>query len=265
MQNTCAFCGIEYTIKDNRKIGKFCSFSCSNKSKGAHLTKKCLTCGKEFIVVPSELSIRFFCSLKCCGLHKRKRVEKTCKSCGKKFSVSVSKNKKYKNCSIGCEIRHKIIKCIVCGNEFKVKNSHIHNRFCCSKACQNQNQRNQTGSKNNNWRNGATKKNAVGRNTVKYKEWMLEVFKRDHYTCQRCGIKNEKINAHHIKQWVSNKKLRYVTSNGITLCYECHKHIHGMMKKKNTILKKRKNKLKRIADAAELRFQNHIKQLTLEL
>jgi 5-methylcytosine-specific restriction endonuclease McrA len=64
------------------------------------------------------------------------------------------------------------------------------------------------------------------RNSQRYKDWRISVFVRDGFRCQSCGTKKE-IQAHHIKAWKSNKKLRYEVSNGITLCRKCHLEAHG--------------------------------------
>lgn len=44
--------------------------------------------------------------------------------------------------------------CEVCKIDFNVKPSHFNKRKCCSKKCQNINQKNQTGCKNNNYKGG---------------------------------------------------------------------------------------------------------------
>lgn len=64
------------------------------------------------------------------------------------------------------------------------------------------------------------------RNSDRYKKWRTEVFKRDGFQCQKCGSKKD-IQAHHVKAWKSNQNLRYVVSNGITLCRKCHLVAHG--------------------------------------
>ncbi len=48
--------------------------------------------------------------------------------------------------------------CLVCKNDFNIKPSHFDKRFCCSKKCQNINQKNKTGDLNSNWKGGAKKK-----------------------------------------------------------------------------------------------------------
>jgi|LGOV01.1.fsa_nt_gb hypothetical protein len=60
------------------------------------------------------------------------------------------------------------------------------------------------------------------RHTNKYKIWRTSVFERDNYTCKHCNKIGGKLNAHHIKDYKNFKKLRYILSNGITLCIKCH-------------------------------------------
>lgn len=64
------------------------------------------------------------------------------------------------------------------------------------------------------------------RNSAQYKDWRNSVFVRDGFRCVKCGTGKD-IQAHHIKSWKKNKTLRYVTSNGITLCRKCHLEAHG--------------------------------------
>lgn len=64
------------------------------------------------------------------------------------------------------------------------------------------------------------------RNSIEYKEWREAVFNRDNYTCQNCGKKGGKLNAHHIKPFKDYPGLRLDTDNGITLCINCHKAVH---------------------------------------
>jgi 5-methylcytosine-specific restriction endonuclease McrA len=51
-------------------------------------------------------------------------------------------------------------------------------------------------------------------------------YKRDNFKCVLCS-RNEGLNGHHIIRWVDAPKLRYLTSNVVTLCEDCHKSVTG--------------------------------------
>ena len=63
------------------------------------------------------------------------------------------------------------------------------------------------------------------RKTVAYYEWRKAVFKRDNWTCQKCGIRGGYLEPHHIVLIKDDKSKALLVSNGITLCKECHKKI----------------------------------------
>lgn len=67
--------------------------------------------------------------------------------------------------------------------------------------------------------------NYEDRRSNKYKNWKKEVLKRDNFTCQKCGSKNNLV-VHHIKYFSKNKNLRFDIDNGIVLCNLCHKEVH---------------------------------------
>lgn len=67
---------------------------------------------------------------------------------------------------------------------------------------------------------------AKARKSTKYKEWRIDVFTRDDFTCQICGKVGGTLNAHHIKPYAKYKELRFDVDNGITLCRDCHIELH---------------------------------------
>lgn len=82
-----------------------------------------------------------------------------------------------------------------------------------------------------NWQGGKTKiYKHSDTGTFRYKEWRTKVFIRDNFTCQICRKVGIYLQPHHIKSWTYYPKLRYEVSNGITLCVECHRLIHKLLR-----------------------------------
>jgi hypothetical protein len=63
--------------------------------------------------------------------------------------------------------------------------------------------------------------------TKEYKDWRKAVFARDGHACVLCG-KKKSLRAHHLFSWSSHPKLRYMESNGVTLCNFCHMLFHNI-------------------------------------
>lgn len=96
------------------------------------------------------------------------------------------------------------------------------------------------GDKNPNWQGGKTKLASVIRNSKKYTAWRNEIYIRDDFTCRKCGVRGGKLCVDHItpfskvltdyiKEFGFNKNkfvdfsVFWETTNGRTLCWECHK------------------------------------------
>jgi 5-methylcytosine-specific restriction endonuclease McrA len=78
--------------------------------------------------------------------------------------------------------------------------------------------------------------------TKEYKDWRLEVLKRDNYQCKICKIRSTKGNriifdVDHIKSFSRYPELRLVLSNGRTLCRPCHKKTDNWQSKERWINK----------------------------
>ena len=97
------------------------------------------------------------------------------------------------------------------------------------------------GYKNSNWKGGITKIYYIIRNCYKNRQWILDVFRRDDFTCQICGDNcGGNLNAHHIKTFsniINEYNINNIEdalkcfelwdlNNGVTLCKKCHIEIH---------------------------------------
>jgi 5-methylcytosine-specific restriction endonuclease McrA len=63
--------------------------------------------------------------------------------------------------------------------------------------------------------------------------WRNDVYKRDNYTCQICGLRGGKLNAHHLDGYHWCKERRFDIDNGVTLCKDCHDEFHQTYGRKN--------------------------------
>lgn len=86
------------------------------------------------------------------------------------------------------------------------------------------------GSNNPSWRGGVTPERQRAYKTDAWAELIKYIYKRDGYTCQRCGNKHNrqnKLHAHHLHSWADFPHLRLEASNLITLCDACHRWVHS--------------------------------------
>jgi len=83
------------------------------------------------------------------------------------------------------------------------------------------------------WKGGITPENKLARRGIEWNKWRSSVFTRDNWTCQTCGVRGGKLEAHHIKSFSEFPSLRYVVDNGMTLCRECHKLTDNFCGRKN--------------------------------
>lgn len=86
------------------------------------------------------------------------------------------------------------------------------------------------GSKNPAWKGGVTPERQRLYKTGLWNETIKLVYKRDNYTCQRCGEPKKRqkgLHAHHIAPWAGNEMLRFEMSNLVTLCNDCHLWVHS--------------------------------------
>jgi len=76
-----------------------------------------------------------------------------------------------------------------------------------------------------------TDESKIWRTRQEYKDWRNGVFKRDGWTCQKCGARSGNgkaiyLHPHHIFNFSTHTDLRFSADNGITFCKKCHKEFH---------------------------------------
>lgn len=101
-----------------------------------------------------------------------------------------------------------------------------------------------SGANSHLWRGGVSSESKLARTTPEYNEWRKEVYKKDNWSCQNCGIKclgykdgirrkesKKIIAAHHFIDFVGdgNTPSDYDVDNGITVCKSCHRKIHNYL------------------------------------
>lgn len=115
------------------------------------------------------------------------------------------------------------LSCPVCGSAFPARfpngqmrcSSHGIPKFCSYNCALN-------GPRHRCWKGGIANERDRDMMTNRYKEWRQSVFERDDYTCQDCGERGGRLNAHHVKRYADYPELRYDAENGKTLCVSCH-------------------------------------------
>lgn len=151
-----------------------------------------------------------------------------CPVCNKEFYRKPFQVAKSKFCSRACKQSGTIkIKCICaqCSIEYTAYPSYIRARgtkYCSVKCRAKWISINRKGEKSPSWRGGTSKPLRRFRNCAEFREWRKQVFARDNWTCQECGVKGGYLHPHHIKSFTHYPETRYTVSNGKTLCRECH-------------------------------------------
>ena len=180
------------------------------------------------------------------------RLVMHCSNCGTEITKKIPKSKRERNSNFFCNKKcyqewwgRNVVSgeknvnwkggpidriCLSCGTSIKVRVHSVvkgHGRFCSTQCSAQYNAYTHKGSRNFNWKGGISKEYDKIKQSVAYKEWRAEVYKRDYWTCQSCGYKGKGIVAHHIKRFSEYPSLRTDVDNGITLCRSCHIKLHS--------------------------------------
>ena len=193
------------------------------------IERTCQTCGKKFYVIPHIIKTNRgkFCSYKC-------------------RYIWMSKNQKGKNSPAWRGGKIKRV-CQLCNKEFGIFPSRIkynYGKFCSPRCYYIWGSENRRGKNGYNWKGGITPLASKIRNSEKYLKWRSDIFIRDNFTCQKCKIKGNRLEAHHIKSFskLIQEVKKYLPllslyegamiytplwdlDNGITLCEKCHKKV----------------------------------------
>lgn len=188
----CIVCGREYSGRSDNK--GFCSRECAVKIKGL-MVKKCAFCSSEFKGKGN------YCSEECKGNSRIKH--RMCAVCGKEFYATGTQ----KICSGECRKQHarnkqreryienrediiakrekefvpKMVVCKECGTEFRTEYGKPRTVFCSDECARKNHKRASKAVRR-------ARKKGLGCEVFD----PLDVFKRDRWTCQLCGVKTPK-------------------------------------------------------------------------
>lgn len=112
------------------------------------------------------------------------------------------------------------------------------------KMCFNCTKEKYSGENSYNWKGGYDSENEKFRKTYAFKKWVKSVYKRDKYTCQKCGQVGAKLNAHHLNGYNWDIENRLNVQNGITLCEKCHNDFHNIYGRGNNTKEQFENWIK---------------------
>jgi hypothetical protein len=176
---------------------------------------RCVTCGGQ-----KEGNFRLCDKCRAAKNKKRRKGMPLCKLCGARTSFVSAKY---------CDT-HRTLKCETCKKVFVLgaRSMGQGQKAYCSQKCYGVSMRKMVGDKARHWQGGKTRERCRIRGRLDYREWRDQVFKRDRWTCQKCGKIGGDLHAHHVKPFAKYPELRTVVFNGLTLCLRCHRKLHRM-------------------------------------
>ena len=167
---------------------------------------------------------------------------------GKKMSdeqkrrLSDSKKGKYLGTDNPNHRERYIIKCDWCNEDLEpMTKSEIEaweHHFCKDKNCRGKWMSEKVKGENHpNYNPNLTDEDRADRRLLtENSDWRNKVYTRDDYTCQCCGQKGGRLNAHHLNGFNWDIKHRTDVNNGVVLCEDCHKEYHKIYGKGNNTI-----------------------------
>jgi hypothetical protein len=141
---------------------------------------RCDRCGKEIYRLPYRLkkSKHYFCSQECSGIASKGRP-------------SPKKGMKYS--PLSAEHKRKISKALRGKKYHRIKPPWNKGKICLQLS----------GKNNPAWKGGKTMLSLRIRHSFQYRQWRSDVFMRDDFTCQECGVKGVYLEADHYPKMFS--------------------------------------------------------------
>ena len=209
----CEICGKEFWVKHYRiKLARYCSSHCYGQSLKniplPEITKKRMV--KHHRKYQSSTTRE--------KIGKANRVALTGRKLSPKHKEKILKNLNRKG-FIGGEDAKQRMRLLFLGKPILLET-----RLKISEKLE--------GDKGGNWQGGKTKENILIRQGIEYRLWREAVFVRDNWTCQKCHNRGGTLQVHHINSFAEYPELRFVVSNGLTLCLNCHKLTGSYLKRK---------------------------------
>ena len=117
-----------------------------------------------------------------------------------------------------------VFDCVVCGKP--VSDKPYRRKLTCSEECKNKYISQTRGE--NHWNYTGENAGYIQKRRLwaEYRDWRAAVYKRDGFTCVKCGVVGKNLNAHHLDSFSAHPEKRLDVSNGVTLCKECHAQFH---------------------------------------
>lgn len=226
----CQCCGKNFNSR--LKVTQFCSYECKHKAhseamkgennplwNGGEVDVECSYCYKKISVKQYRLNggKNNFCGRECMGKWQ-------------------SENRKGENSPTWNGGKIDVL-CAYCGNSKSVSAYQLNaykNHYCDYECLGKWISENLKGENSPNWNHNLTQEERNDtRAYSEYNEWRKMVYQRDKYTCQCCGYKGKRLNAHHLNGYKWDIENRTNINNGITLCENCHTSFHSQYGKGN--------------------------------